>query len=147
VRPARPGEAEAVAALVRAAFARHVEAVGRRPAPMDDDHAGRIAAGQQHVLDGSDEGMLVASVVLVDAGDHLVVENVAVDPARQGEGHGRALLAFAEDETRRRGLPEIRLSTNEKMDDNLLIYPHLGYVEVGREEQHGYHRVLYAKRV
>jgi GNAT superfamily N-acetyltransferase len=145
VRSARPGEAEAVRALVESAFARHVAAVGRRPAPMDDDHAARIAAGQQYVSDDGDGGGLASSIVLVDAGDHLVVNNVAVAPARQGQGRGRALLAFAEDEARRRGLPEIRLHTNAAMADNIVMYPRLGYTEAGRETRGGFDRVLFVK--
>jgi GNAT superfamily N-acetyltransferase len=146
VRPARPDEAEAVSALVEAAFSRHVAAVGRRPAPMDDDHAERIARGEQYVLDdGETPGTLAASIVLVDEGDHLVVNNVAVAPDRQRRGHGRALLAFAEDEARRRGLPEIRLHTHARMADNLIMYPRLGYVESGRETQGGFDRVLFVK--
>jgi ribosomal protein S18 acetylase RimI-like enzyme len=147
MRRARPEEAAAVGALVEAAFARHVAAVGRRPAPMDDDHAARIAAGQQYVADGDAPGTLAASIVLVDAGDHLVAENVAVAPACQGQGRGRALLAFAEDEARRRGLPEIRLVTNAAMAGNLIMYPRLGYAETGRETQGAFQRVLFAKAV
>lgn len=145
MRRARPDEAEAVRALVESAFARHVAAVGRRPAPMDDDHAARIASGEQYVADGEVPGTLAASIVLVDAGDHLVVNNVAVAPAEQGRGRGRALLAFAEDEARRRGLPEVRLHTNAAMADNIVMYPRLGYTETGRETQGGFHRVLFVK--
>ena len=144
MRRARPDEADAVRALVEAAFARHVAAVGRRPAPMDDDPAARIAAGEQYVSDG-DGGDLASSIVLVDAPDHLIVNNVAVAPAYQGRGLGRALLAFAEDEARRRGHPEVRLHTNAAMADNIVMYPKLGYTEVGRETQHGFHRVLFVK--
>jgi GNAT superfamily N-acetyltransferase len=145
MRPARPDEAEAVRALVEAAFARHVAAVGRRPAPMDDDHAARIARGQQYVADGDEPGTLAASIVLVDEADHLVVNNVAVAPDRQRQGHGRALLTFAEDEARRRGLAEVRLHTHARMADNLIMYPRLGYVESGRELQGGFDRVLFVK--
>jgi GNAT superfamily N-acetyltransferase len=142
VRRARPDEAAAVAALVEAAFARHVAAVGRRPAPMDDDHAARIAAGEQWVSDD-----LASSIVLVDNGDHLVVNNVAVAPRSQGRGLGRALLTFAEAEARRRGYPEVRLHTNAAMADNLVMYPRLGYIEVARGWQEGFHRVQFVKRV
>jgi ribosomal protein S18 acetylase RimI-like enzyme len=147
VRPARPDEAEAVGALVEAAFSRHIAAVGRRPAPMDDDHAARVAQGQQYVIDGDEPGTLAASIVLVDEDDFLVVNNVAVAPGSQRQGHGRALLAFAEDEARRRGLPEVRLHTHARMVDNLLMYPRLGYVEAGRETQGGFDRVLFVKAV
>jgi len=146
MRRARPDEAGAVGALVEAAFSRHIEAVGQRPMPMDDDHAARIAAGEQYVRDADDgSGALASSIVLVDNGDHLVVNNVAVAPAFQGHGLGRALLEFAEDEARRRGFAEVRLHTNAAMADNLVMYPKLGYVESGRETQSGFHRVLFVK--
>jgi ribosomal protein S18 acetylase RimI-like enzyme len=145
VRPARPEEAEAVGALVEAAFSRHIAAVGRRPAPMDDDHAARIGQGQQYVADGDEPGTLAASIVLVEEDGFLVVNNVAVAPDRQRQGHGRALLTFAEDEARRRGLPEIRLHTHARMADNLIMYTRLGYVQAGREARDGFDRVLFVK--
>jgi ribosomal protein S18 acetylase RimI-like enzyme len=146
MRRARPDEADAVGALVEAAFARHVEAVGRRPAPMDDDHAAHIAAGEQWVGEAPD-GSLSSAIVLTEEGDHLHVDNVAVAPALQGRGLGRALLAFADDEARRRGLAEVRLYTNAAMTDNLVFYPRLGFVETARYAQHGFSRVLFVKRV
>jgi GNAT superfamily N-acetyltransferase len=145
LRRATEADAAAVAALVEAAFARHVAAVGRRPAPMDDDHAARIAAGEQYVRDAEDGAGLASSIVLVDSGDHLVVNNVAVRPDLQGRGLARDLLAFADAEARRRGFPEIRLHTNAAMADNILMYPKLGYTEAGRETRGGFHRVLFVK--
>lgn len=51
LRPALPGEAPLLAALAERAYAHYVPVIGRRPAPMDDDYAARIAAGQAHVLE------------------------------------------------------------------------------------------------
>lgn len=146
MRRARPEEAAAVGALVEAAFARHVEAVGRRPAPMDDDHAAHIAAGEQWVSDGPD-GSLASAIVLTEQDGHLHVDNVAVAPELQGQGLGRALLAFADEEARRRGLGEVRLYTNAAMSDNLIMYPKLGFAEAARYQQRGYSRVLFVKRL
>lgn len=147
MRAARADEAEAVGALVAAAFTRHIAAVGRRPAPMDDDHGARIVQGQQYVIDGEEPGTLAASIALVEEDGYLVVNNVAVAPDCQRQGHGRALLAFAEEEARRRGLPEIRLHTHARMADNLIMYPRLGYVESGRERQGAFDRILFVKAV
>ena len=61
LRPAQTGEAPLLAALVERAYAHYVPVIGRRPAPMDDDYAARIVAGQAHVLecDGRILGLVV----------------------------------------------------------------------------------------
>ena len=69
MRPARAEEAAAIKALVERAYAPYVPLLGRRPAPMDDDFAARIAHGQAHVLER--DGAIVALAVIEDRGDHL----------------------------------------------------------------------------
>lgn len=145
IRPARPEEAAALAALVERAYAPWVPVIGRRPMPMDDDYAARIAAGQAWLLER--DGAVAGAVVLEEASDHLLLDNVAVEPARHGEGIGRALLDFVEEEARRRGKPEVRLYTNALMVRNIALYARLGYAETGREVQAGFHRVFMAKPV
>jgi ribosomal protein S18 acetylase RimI-like enzyme len=112
---------------------------------MDDDYAARCAAGEAWLLDR--DGALLGAIVLEDAPDHLWLDNVAVDPAAQGQGLGRALMAFAEAEARRRALPEIRLLTNVLMVRNIALYARLGFVETARAEQDGFARVYMAKRL
>ncbi len=75
----------------------------------------------------------------------LELENVAVDPAEQGLGHGRALVAFAEGHARELGLTAVELYTNEAMVENLRLYPRLGFVETGRRVEDGYRRVYFRK--
>ena len=139
-------EAAAVAALVEAAFARHVAAVGRRPAPMDDDHAARIAAGEQWVRDADDGDGLASSIVLVDNGDHLVVNNVAVRP-----GPARAAASAASCWPSPRTRPAAAASRRSACTPTRpwrttsLMYPKLGYTETGRETRGGFHRVLFVK--
>lgn len=145
IRPARPEEASALAALVERAYTHYVPVIGRRPAPMEDDYSARIAAGQAFVLERA--GSIVGLAVLEDAPDHLYVDNIAVEPAHQGEGLGRALLAFAEDEARRRGLATLRLHTNERMERNIALYARIGYAEEERREEDGFRRVFMAKRL
>ena len=65
----------------------------------------------------------------------------------QGQGLGNRLLALAEDEARRLGLPEVRLYTNVTMTENLAYYPRRGYVETHRAQQYGFHRVFFRKPV
>ena len=62
---------------------------------MDDDYAEKVARGLVSVAD--EAGEIVGLIVLLRQPGHLLVENVAVAPERQGEGVGRDLLAFAEE--------------------------------------------------
>ena len=146
IRPARLDEAPALHALVERAYGGYVPVLGRRPAPMDDDYAARCAAGEAFVLE-REGGGFAGALVLEDAPDHLWVDNVAVEPALHGRGLGRALLAFAEDEARRRGHAELRLLTNERMTRNIVLYARLGYAETERREEDGLRRVYMTKRL
>ena len=145
LRDAVPTDREAVERLVEAAYGGYVERIGRRPAPMDADYAALIEAGLVTVAER--DGALVGLLVLVPEADHLLVENVAVDPAAQRTGLGRRLMAHAEDEARARGLQELRLYTNEKMVENVAWYPRLGYRETERRAESGFSRVFFAKRL
>ncbi len=141
VRPARRSEASAAAQLVQRAYAHYVERIGRRPSPMDDDYAELAAAGNLWVLEG-----LAGVVVLRAEDEHLLVDNLAVDPDLQGGGLGRRLLAFAEEEARRRGLGELRLYTNAAMTENIDLYTRLGWEEYDRRLEGSYARVYFRKR-
>ncbi len=145
VRPAVPGDLEAVERLVRAAYEPYQESIGVRPIPLDDDYGARLAAGRLWVLDGPDgvEGILV----LEPSDDYLLLDNVAVDPALQHGGRGRRLLAFAEAEARRLGYQELRLYTNERMTANRRLYARLGYEELGAETLTGRRAVWMRKRL
>jgi len=130
IRPAIASEADAVRALVRAAYGRWIERFAREPSPMRDDYTRRIADGQVWVLE--DEGKLVGLVVLRGGPEALLIPNVAVAPAAQGKGYGRRLIAFAESEARRRDCRDIRLFVNALMVENVAFYRHLGFVEIER---------------
>ncbi len=145
VRAARSADTSVVRDLVRASYSKYVERIGKEPAPMLDDYASHIAAGEVWVAvkDGEVLGVLVMRAVE----EHLFVDNVAVRPDQQGRGLGRALMAFAEEEAIRNGLWEIRLYTNEKMFENLAVYEKLGFEEIERRLDSGYQRVFMRKMV
>lgn len=128
IRQAVPDDQAAVVRLVATAYEPWVAIIGGRPAPMDADYDSLIAAGWVHLAvdDGTDapDGL----IVLVPERDALLVENVAVHPPLHGRGIGRRLLAFAEHEARRLGLPAVRLYTNAKMTRNIALYEALGYI-------------------
>jgi ribosomal protein S18 acetylase RimI-like enzyme len=145
MRPALPGEAGAVHALVRAAYAHYVLRLGREPGPMGDDYVRRIAAGEVWVLEV--QGELAGIVVLTEQPASFLVQNIAVAPAAQGQGYGRRLMRFAEEVARQRGLAELRLYTNVLMVENIALYQHLGFREIGRIHENGFDRVYMAKSI
>ena len=134
-----------VEAVVSRAYALYLERMTARPAPMLDDYAALIDRGVVHV------GILDASVVGVLVGwpesDHFFIDNVAVDPERQGTGAGATLLGLADTLARAAGHDEIRLYTNEAMTENLAYYPRRGFVETHRANDAGYDRVFFRRRL
>lgn len=143
VRPAAAADRATVERIVREAYSKYIERIGKPPGPMLDDYAQRIAENAVWVLiDGRD---IAGILVLLAEDDHLLLDNVAVASGHQGKGIGRALIDFAEAEARRRGYREIRLYTHQTMHENIAMYPRLGYEETGRGEQAGFQRVFFRK--
>jgi GNAT superfamily N-acetyltransferase len=138
LRPARPEDAPRLAAIARAAYAPYVALIGREPPPMLQDFPGDIAAGAVWTGEG---GYVVAR----PHGADWLIENVAVDPAAQGSGLGRALIAFAEAEGARRGFGRAVLYTHAKMARPRALYPKLGYRETGHGVANGMDRVFFEK--
>lgn len=126
------------------AYARYVPLIGQKPAPMVADFKVQIAAGNVYVAI-DDEGGFQGFIVFYPSDEHILLENVAVLPSVAGRGIGKALIFFCENEARQRGFSSVHLYTNEKMTDNLLIYPRLGYIEVARRTEDGFNRVFFEK--
>ena len=143
IRPAVPNDFDSVKGCAEQAYALYVPRMEKKPAPMIADFRAQIEAGHLYVIESG--GDVAGFIVLYRRRDHIHVENVAVCPARQGQGLGRALLSFAEDEAKRRNVRTIELYTNIKMTENLELYPRLGYVEFDRREEHGFSRVFFRK--
>lgn len=146
IRPAIQDDAAGVRECAESAYARYVAAIGRKPAPMVADYAAQIASGELFVAIDA-QGALQGFIVFRPEGEHMLLENVAVQPWAAGRGIGKALIRFCEDEARRLGLRTVHLYTNEKMTENLAIYPRLGYVEVGRRTEDGFNRVFFEKHL
>lgn len=93
------------------------------------------------------DGEIVGLIVLVAAEDHLLIENVAIDPRHQGKDIGRSLMALAEAYAGDRAIPELRLYTNAAMTENLALYSRLGYREYARGTENELKRVFFSKRL
>ena len=130
--------------LVDAAYQHWFPRTGRVPGPLRDDYDQRLADQQLWVL--AVVGEVVGVLVLVKQPDHLLLENVAVRPDVQGRGYGRQLIAFAEQEAVCRGFAALHLCTNVRMTENVALYQHLGFTEVGRICGAAYERICLGKR-
>jgi len=145
IRAALPADVPAITAIVDQAYRHYIARMGKPPGPMLDDYAARVAERAVSVIE--DAGAIAGLIVLLPEADHLLLDNIAVAPPRQGQGVGRRLLDFAEGEARRQGFAEIRLYTHVSMVENQRLYAALGYQETGRGSQAGYDRVFMRKRL
>ncbi|MGE5333727.1 MAG: GNAT family N-acetyltransferase [Nitrososphaerota archaeon] len=145
IRRAIAEDLAAIEACVQAAYAIYVERIGREPAPMLADYHALSARGVVYVL--AEQDGVHGVLVMMRQGDSMFVENIAVDPRFQGQGLGRMLMAFAEQQAHLANLIEIRLYTNELMTENLQFYRRLGFEEEGRSTQDGYRRVFLRRRL
>ncbi len=104
-----------------------------------------VSTGTVYVLRAN--GTVRGAVVLSRAtdGDSLLVNDLVVDPPMQGQGYGRLLMGFAEEEARARGLVALTLFTNEKMEENRALYAKIGFTETERMTEDGFDRVFFRK--
>ena len=145
VRKALPADAETIAALTEAAYARYVPLLGRKPEPMTADYHQMVAEHLVWLLCLGDQpaGLLV----LKHEPEAMLIYSVAVSPEHQKKGFGRHLLAWAEQQARQAGYALIRLYTNDRMEENIGLYRRLGYEETGREPYLGSTLVHMAKQL
>ena len=145
LRPAASADVAAITRIVRDAYSVYLPRMGKPPAPMLADYAATVTAKQATVLDAG--GTVAGVIVLVEEPDHLLIENIAIDPRFQHRGLGRMLVEFAEQKARTRGYGEVRLYTNVLMTENVEFYGRLGFAETHRATEDGYARVFMRKRI
>jgi ribosomal protein S18 acetylase RimI-like enzyme len=107
IRRAVATDAAAVRDLTRRAYAKWIPLIGREATPATENYDQIVRRDPVDLLLA--DGELVALVWMVPHPDHLVIENLAVAPAHQGQGLGRRMLAHAEALAARQGLSEVRL--------------------------------------
>ena len=145
IRAAAGADASVIGQIVEDAYRHYIPRIGKPPGPMLDDYSARVAEGVVWVIE--DRSAIAGIIVLLPREGYLLLDNIAVAPARQGAGLGRRLLAFAEVEAVRRGYREIRLYTHRTMTENQRLYAAVGYEETGRGTEAGYERVFMRKRL
>ena len=144
IRQAVASDAEDIRSCAELAYERFVPLIGQKPAPMVAEFSTQISAGIVHIAT-DDSQRLLGFIVFYTKGHRMFLENVAVFPDVAGHGIGKALICFCEKQARERGCDHVQLYTNEKMSENLSLYPALGYVEVERRTEDGFARVYFHK--
>jgi len=139
VRALCAADAAAAAALIRCAFARLSAAVDPPPSALRETEAS-VAAGIAGGGGAGAEacGVLVGVVLWVETDFSLYVGRLSVRPDWRGRGIARALMAAAEVEARRRGLPRLHLSTRLLLVDNRRLFASCGFREGARHAHPGY---------
>ena len=144
LRRADAADVPALQRIASAAYSPYLPRMGGlRPGPMDADYAAAVADCETWVamLGGDAVGYLV----LVDEGEVMLLDNVAVLPSHHGRGVGRALLELAEQRAAAAGCSSIRLFTHVTMVENQALYERIGYAETHRGGEDGRVRVFYEK--
>ncbi|MEO1468130.1 MAG: GNAT family N-acetyltransferase [Pseudomonadota bacterium] len=160
LRPAVAGDLPRMAAIAVEAYARYVPRLdGREPPAMRPDFARFVGIGvgdgvawvaeapparQPALPPPSAQDLLAYCLACPDGGPPggegpagWEIHNLAVDPAAQGMGLGRRLIATAEAEGRARGFAVLRLLTNVVMVENRALYARLGYRALGERAYRG----------
>ena len=142
LRPATAADVPRLTELVHAAYGHYVERIGGPPRPLTDDYA-EVVRDQRRDRRRARRRDRRPDRPRRRARRASSVDNVAVDPAHQGSGVGRALLEHAEAEARRAGFDSIYLYTHEMMTENLALYERIGYVEYDRRARR---RLVYMRK-
>ncbi len=128
----RPDHRAAFAALNRAWIEQHF---GMEP---EDEHALQhpeehyLAPGGQIVMAESvPDGEPIGTGALIPHGDELEVSKMAVAPAWQGRGVGRAILAELIRRFEVSGARELFLETNSVLRPAIALYESMGFAHVG----------------
>lgn len=146
IRPATKNDATAIASCVEHAYSYYIPLIGKLPGPMLEDYVAVIAAHEVYVAQAAD-GEIAGALVLVAQADRLLLDNIAVLPAVQGQGVGRQLIALAERRAVEMDYQEIELYTHLCMVENQAIYTAMGYVECRRISEKGFDRIYFNKQL
>ncbi len=131
IRKARISDAAALGQCMADAFAGPSAQLGGDPLPpMVANYEKEIQDYLIFVAHADTE--IIGGLVLVPKPNHLLVGIVAVIPKAQGMGIGKALLAFAEKQSEKMRLPELRLVTHIALSDNIAFYKRLDWTKTRR---------------
>ncbi len=140
IRPLTQADATEVASLIRVAFATLSAPVSPPPSALLET-AGTIASIFAQGGGGAAaerDGRIVGTCIWQQKNGGLYVGRLSVAISARGQGIARALLAAAETEARRRGLPKLLLSTRLVLTDNRHLFASFGFTEVATHAHPGF---------
>jgi len=115
--------------------------MGRKPAPMLADFKHQLSTHRIDVYIHEDG--VIGYSVLQAQGTSMMLENIAVFPSYTGKGIGSTLIKHSIKVARGGGFHKLTLYTNEKMYENLALYPRFGFQETHRVTEDGFNRVYF----
>lgn len=132
---------EDVLDLMRRSFA-YMDGVIDPPSSVHRLSAADLADKSRHetALAAFVDGVLAGCAFVLERVDDCYVGKIAVDPALQGLGIGRRLLAAAEDIARHRGKLALELQTRVELVGNHAAFGRLGFREIARTAHPGFGR-------
>jgi RimJ/RimL family protein N-acetyltransferase len=128
-------------ALQRAAFAANRDILGVEPLPLLWDYRAKLRQSEVWITHAAD-----AALVLDLEPGALDLASIAVHPAAQGKGLGRALLRAAEERALALGRAAVTLVTGEALTRNVALYRRAGY-EAVRTEQLPDRRIVHFRKM
>ena len=112
---------------------------------MLDDYAAVLSRDDVHVLER--DGRIIGVLVLKRRDGGMLLDNIAVHPACQGEGLGDRLLAFAQARVTGMGFTHLELHTHALMHRKFAWYERHVFMVCARVHEHGFDRVYMRKRL
>ena len=133
IREATLEDTESLKKCMESGYAPYQERMGgERLPPMDIDYSSEIENYPVWVVES--QGQIVGGLIMVFEDGISSIANIAIDPKFQGQGIGGRLMRFAELKAKEKNTSELRLATHVLLSENISLYRHLGWEEIGRDE-------------
>ena len=125
LRRAGSADLSSLVALQQAAYAKNRPLLGVEPLPLLADYAEIMR--DMEVWLATEGDRFAGALILEPRADDLLIWSIASDPATQGAGLGRTLLAAAEERARQLGRTVIRLYTGTPLAHLVAWYGRHGF--------------------
>lgn len=145
IKIAKSTDVLAIENIIQQAYHKYIAIMPKKPAPLLVDYSEVVEGGSTFI--GMQGDKAVAVMVLKEHEEFMMINNLAVAPAYQGKGWGKAMLQLGEILANKRGKAQTQLYTNEIMEENIAFYQKAGYQISANREEEGYNRVCFKKYV